>query len=71
MRRVNIMRIELIKTCPFCGGDHSVEVGLIDAINYEMGNGYAQELFPYLSATEREQIISGICPKCQVNVFGE
>jgi hypothetical protein len=35
------MKIDLLKTCPFCGSDHSVEVNLKDAINYEMGNGYA------------------------------
>ena len=26
---------------------------------------------PTLSATEREQLISDICPACQANLFGE
>jgi len=30
----------------------------------------AQNAFPYLSATEREQLISHICPKCQDSIFG-
>jgi hypothetical protein len=29
----------------------------------------AQDAFPYLSATEREQLISHICPDCQHDIF--
>ena len=56
--------------CPFCGDQHFVEVRLEDLANYECGE-LAQNAFPYLTATEREQIISHICPECQKMVFGE
>ena len=55
--------------CPFCGDTHFVEVRLEDLEAYEAG-ALAQDAFPYLSATEREQIISRICPECQDRIFG-
>lgn len=55
--------------CPFCGDQHFVEVKLEDLENYENGM-LAQDAFPNLTATEREQIISHICPACQEMVFG-
>ena len=63
------MKIDVTMRCPFCGKEHSVEVKLADYEKYESGE-LAQAAFPYLSATEREQIISGICPTCQDNIFG-
>ena len=62
--------VNLIITCPFCGQEHSVAVLEDDYINYVNGE-LAQYAFPYLTATEREQIISGLCPECQISVFGE
>ena len=62
--------INLEITCPFCGASHSVSVNYEDYIAYSEG-ALAQNAFPYLSATEREQIISGICPDCQKSVFGD
>lgn len=38
---------------------------------YESGAGPVQNLFPHLSATEREFLISGLSPKMQEEVFGE
>ncbi len=57
-------------TCPFCGGTHYVEV-LESELEAYQGGALAQVAFPNLSATEREQIISGICPACQKSVFGD
>ena len=54
--------------CPFCGTTHFVEVKLEDLEAYEAG-ALAQNAFPYLSATEREQIISSLCPMCQDEIF--
>lgn len=62
------IRIEI--TCPFCGTTHFVEVAERDYNNWWNGQ-LAQEAFPYLSATEREQLISQVCPKCQDDIFGE
>ena len=58
------MRINVAVTCPFCGTDHAVEVNLAQ---YEAW----QNAMPDLTSTEREQLISGLCPKCQVEMFGE
>lgn len=62
-----MLTIEL--TCPFCGADHSVEMDYRGYVAWEQGE-LIQNVAPYLSATEREQLISHICPKCQESVFG-
>lgn len=55
--------------CPFCGTDSDVRVTMEGWSNYVNG-ALAQVAFPELSETEREIIISGICPKCQESIFG-
>ena len=55
-------------TCPFCGATHYVEVDYDDLQSYEAG-ALAQNAFPYLTATEREEIISRLCPECQYSIF--
>ena len=64
------MRIDVEMTCPFCGARHSVEVNLTGFEAWQNGE-LIQRALPELSATEREQLISHICPKCQAEVFGE
>ena len=56
------------RTCPFCGATHFVEALLSEVEAYEAG-ALAQDAFRSLNATEREQIISQICPKCQDEIF--
>lgn len=56
--------------CPFCGKEYEVEVKLEDYWAWQMGE-LAQNAFPYLSATERESLISGMCPDCQAKFFKE
>lgn len=53
--------------CP-CGANHSVKVNEMDYWNWKNGM-LAQDAFPYLSATEREQLISHLCPACQHDIF--
>lgn len=55
--------------CPFCGTISHVVVFASSYEEYQAG-ATAQEAFPYLSASDREIIISGICRKCQLDVFG-
>lgn len=56
--------------CPICRKEHSVEVS--ERAFYEWQNGaLIQNAMPTLSATEREQLISRICPACQASIFGE
>ena len=56
--------------CPFCGDEHYVEVPLEELEAYENG-ALAQDAFRSLDATQREQIISHMCPECQAKIFGE
>jgi endogenous inhibitor of DNA gyrase (YacG/DUF329 family) len=62
--------MEILITCPFCGSTHSVTVNMNDWFDYQNGK-LAQNAFPYLNPTEREQLISNMCPACQKKVFGE
>lgn len=64
------MRIDVDLICPFCGADHAVEVSLAEYIEWERGE-LIQRAMPDLTSTEREQLISHICPKCQIEMFGE
>ena len=57
--------------CVFCGREWSVEVDERAYALWQYGILLAQEAFPHLSATERECLVSGICPKCQGEIFGE
>ena len=56
--------------CPFCGKPHTVNVHAADWHAFEDG-ALVQDAFPYLSANERELLISGICPTCWNSMFGD
>lgn len=56
--------------CPFCGKEGEIKVEMNDWFNYING-ALVQNAFPYLNVSEREQIISGMCPDCQNKVFRE
>lgn len=51
-------------TCPMCHGVHYVEVEE-DALEAWQSGELIQNAMPNLSPTEREQLISGLCPMCQ------
>lgn len=55
--------------CPVCNTIHYVEVTEKEYVNYCAGE-LAQNAFPNLTPTEREQIISHLCPECQEKFFG-
>lgn len=65
----NISKIEIGIECPMCGEEHTVEVKYKDFLDWEEGK-LAQYAFPYLNSTEREQLISRLCPSCQKEIFG-
>ena len=69
-REVMKMRINVPIICPFCGEDHAVEVNLAQYDAWQNGE-LIQNAMPDLTPTEREELISGLCPKCQVKMFGE
>lgn len=58
----------IITSCPICGHSHVIEVS--EADYWEWRNGATvQDAFPYLSAAEREILVSGICPTCWEKTF--
>ena len=57
-------------TCPFCGKAHYVQFSYKEFKLWERGLP-AQVAFRSLTPTEREQIISHICPSCQGDVFDD
>jgi len=60
----------VITVCPFCGKAHEILVNEDDYLDWQDGK-MAQDAFPYLSANDREMLISGICPKCWDEMFGD
>ena len=70
MVKINYKEVCVITQCPFCGRGNEVEVNEFDYFDWSEGE-LAQDAFPYLSAAEREMLISGICPKCWDKMFRE
>jgi len=56
-------------TCPFCGKHDTVMVKRADYETYKSGKGLIQNIFPYLDADQREQLITGICKPCWDRTF--
>jgi len=67
--RYNRHEVCIITQCPFCGRGNEVEVNETDYLDWDDGK-MAQDAFPYLSADEREMLISGCCPQCWNKMFG-
>lgn len=68
--KVNRKEVTIVTTCPFCGRANEVEVNEMDYLDWDDGL-LVQDAFPYLSADEREMLITGICPTCWDKMFGE
>lgn len=45
-------------------------MGEDDYIDWKDGKGYIQDLLPYLSAAQRELLISNTCDDCWGGLFG-
>jgi hypothetical protein len=54
----------LVIKCKLCDETHKLEVQTSDWIKYRDGVELIQNAFHYLSAGERELILSGICDTC-------
>jgi len=61
--------MNVILTCPICGGSYEVVVNSEDYFDFTFGGKHAQDAFPYLNAHDREMFISGVCAKCWENIF--
>lgn len=62
--------ITIVTTCPICKESHEVTVEFSDYLDWKCGK-LSQEAFPYLSANDREMLISNICPTCWDKMFGQ
>lgn len=66
--KINYKETTIITRCPICDHANFIEVNEADYWDWQDG-ALAQDAFPYLSADEREMLISGICPTCWTNTF--
>ncbi len=62
--------ITLTKTCHLCKTEHEMQVSDQSLERFQKGE-HVQFAFPYLTADERELLISGICGKCVDEIFAE
>lgn len=53
--------------CPMCSSQEEIAVGGEDLFWYNQGK-LMQEAFPYLTANQRERLMSGMCGKCYDNL---
>lgn len=63
--------MDIITVCPFCGVAHVITVRPDDYLAWRYDGISAQDAFPYLDREKREMIISGICPDCWDEMFGD
>lgn len=65
-------KITVYVPCSICREDIELQVYGKDALEYmSPDRRHVQDIFPYLSASERELLISHICPKCWDDMFGD
>ena len=67
--KINSKEVCIVTRCPFCGCANFVEVNEADYLDWQDGE-LVQRAFPYLSADEREMLVSGICPDCWEHMMG-
>ena len=63
------MMINLVCDCVRCKASHIMHVHDTDLDRYYNTSSLIQECFPYLSAAEREMMITGYCPACQEEIY--
>lgn len=55
--------ITIVTICPICRKETEITVRFEDFLAWQEDT-HAEDAFPYLSANEREMLISGVCPSC-------
>lgn len=63
--RSDIVNIE----CTLCSTVYTIIYNREDMINWLSGQSFIQDSMPYLSASEREILISGTCGECFDKMF--
>lgn len=72
MNKIKLVKAQFIKVCPICGYEHSITLHDIteqQRVNYKFNIIPIQDNFPHLNPTEREFLKSGICTRCQRQLF--
>lgn len=69
--KINYKEVTIVTECPICHHANEVMVNEEDYLAWAFDGELVQNAFPYLSADEREMLISGICPTCWDKMFGE
>lgn len=64
-------KFEISVCCPKCKHYHSVYVERNDYWSWIRRKGSIQTIFSYLTAPEREIILTGTCPSCWNEIFKE
>jgi hypothetical protein len=65
----NPMTLEV--DCRICGKTVNLVIEQEDFKKFKNREGAVQNIFPYLSADEREMLISGICSDCWEELFNK
>ena len=56
--------------CKHCSIVYTILANREDIVRWQAGEGYIQDVLAYLSAGERELLISATCNNCWTNMFG-
>ena len=64
-------KFHITRNCPRCNKRQEVTAEQQDFIDWQSGKKLIQQAFPYLSAGQREMLITGICDACWDKMFGE
>lgn len=62
-------KFEVAVCCPCCGKYSSVFVERDDYYSWLRREKHIQDIFSYLSAPQREIILTGTCPECWNKLF--
>ena len=57
-------------TCGMCSAEHVILVNPEDILAWQCGD-YIQDVLAYLTAAERELLISQTCDSCWKSMYGE
>lgn len=78
MKKATVKRITIYRDCPICGNDTEVRIKCNDKQYIDYNVNYhgliipkkpIQDIFPDISKQQRETIKSGICRRCQKEIF--
>lgn len=62
------MKVPVQIECPFCGGKTVLHIPIMEYLSYQKGK-LSQHALKSLTEGERETFISGLCERCQKEIF--